>query len=59
MRICKDQETVPFMAFGVLPAMAKMIMTRIAKAMTMIRQIMSRSVYICFAKYFKCFSALD
>lgn len=50
---------MPFMAFGVLPAMAKMMMTRIAKPMTMMRHIISRSVYICFAKYFKCFSALD
>lgn len=40
----KDQETVPFIALGVFPAIASAMMTIMAIAMTMIRQIINRSV---------------
>jgi len=47
------------MALGVFPAIARAIITIIAIAIVMMRQIISLSVYIARAKYFKCFYALN
>ena len=54
-----NQMTVPLRAFGVFPAIESPIITIIARAIIIIKQIMILSVYNCFTKYFSFFSALD